>query len=145
MRLPHTAIEQQFRRMVFNIVAMNCDDHTKNVSFLMDRKGNWSLSPAYDITYAYNPNSYWNRQHLMGIIGKFENFTREDLIKTGITEQIKNREQIIEQVCDVVSQWDKYAQTAGVDKSLYTKIGSAHQTHIGLRNIYSTEKKVSRT
>jgi serine/threonine-protein kinase HipA len=91
MRMPHTDFEQQYRRMVFNVVAKNCDDHTKNVSFLMDKKGVWSLSPAYDVSYAYDPLSFWNRRHLMGLNGKFDHFNRADLEKTGIEEGIKNR------------------------------------------------------
>jgi len=130
MRLPYSAIEQQFRRMVFNVVAKNCDDHTKNVSFLMDINGNWSLSPAYDITYAYNPSGYWNRRHLMGINGKFDDFTGKDLEKVGIAEGIRNRNRIIEQICDVVGWWPEYARQAGIDKTLYEKIGAVHETHI---------------
>jgi len=130
MHLPYIATEQQFRRMVFNIVAKNCDDHTKNVSFLMDRTGSWSLSPAYDLTYAYDPSSYWNSRHLMGINGKFENFTQEDFKKIGRETGVKNWNLIVEQICDVVSRWPQYAQSAGVYKSLYEKIGAVHETCI---------------
>ncbi|MDR2916528.1 MAG: type II toxin-antitoxin system HipA family toxin [Tannerella sp.] len=133
LRMPHTTFEQQYRRMVFNVVAKNCDDHTKNVSFLMDKKGNWSLSPAYDVSYAYNPLSFWNKRHLMGINGKFDNFTRKDLEKIGIEEGIKNRNEIIEQVCEVVSRWPEYAKSTGVDKSIYERIGSVHETHINMK------------
>ena len=133
LRLPHSAIEQQYRRMVFNVVAKNCDDHTKNVSFLMDKKGNWQLSPAYDMSYAYDPAGFWNRRHFMGINGKFENFTMTDLEKVGVAEGIKNRKRIIEQICDVINRWPEYAQSAGVEKSLYQKIGVVHETHIGMR------------
>ena len=130
IHLPHTDMEQQFRRMVFNVVAKNCDDHTKNVSFLMDKTGKWSLSPAYDITYAYDPASYWNSRHLMGINGKFDNFIRKDFEKIGRETGVKNWDTILEQVCDVVSHWQEYAESAGVDKSLYEKIGAVHQIHV---------------
>ena len=133
MRLPHSAIEQQYRRMVFNVVAKNCDDHTKNVSFLMDKNGNWSLSPAYDMSYAYAPSGFWNRRHLMGINGKFENFTMDDLEKAGSAEGIRNRKRIIEQICDVVNCWQKYARSVGIEKSLYEKIGAVHETHINMK------------
>ena len=133
MLLPYVATEQQFRRMAFNIVAKNCDDHTKNVSFLMDKTGKWSLSPAYDVSYAYDPASYWNPRHLMGINGKFENFTREDFEKIGRETGVKNWAVIVEQVCDVVSRWPEYAQSAGVDKSLYEKIGAVHETHVNMK------------
>jgi serine/threonine-protein kinase HipA len=130
MHLPYTATEQQFRRMVFNVVAKNCDDHTKNISFLMDKTGNWSLSPAYDLTYAYDPLSYWNTQHLMGINGKFENFTKKDFEKIGRETGVKNWNLIVEQVCDVVSRWPEYARSVGVDQALYEKIGAVHETRI---------------
>ena len=127
MRLPHAAIEQQYRRMVFNVMAKNCDDHPKNVSFLMDRNGNWSLSPAYDVSYAYDPSGFWNKRHLMGINGKFENFTKQDFEKVGIAEGIKKRKEIIEQIGEVVSRWPAYAQIAGVNKNLITSIGVVHE------------------
>ena len=130
LHLPYAATEQQFRRMVFNVVAKNCDDHTKNVSFLMDKTGSWSLSPAYDLTYAYDPSSYWNAQHLMGINGKFEDFTKKDFEKIGRETGVKNWNSIVEQVCDFVSRWPEYAKSAGVDKSLYKKIGAVHKTSI---------------
>ena len=135
IHLPYSATEQQFRRMVFNVVAKNCDDHTKNVSFLMDKTGKWSLSPAYDVTYAYDPFSYWNPRHLMGINGKFENFTRKDFEKIGKETGVKNWGAILEQVCDVVSRWPEYAQSAGVEKPLYQKIGAVHQTHMNMNVI----------
>ena len=126
MLLPHKDTEQQFRRMVFNVVAKNCDDHTKNVSFLMDKTGKWSLSPAYDLTYAYDPASYWNPRHLMGINGKFENFTLKDFEKIGRETGVKNCKSILEQVCYIVSRWPVYAKSAGVNKFLYKKIGDVH-------------------
>jgi len=137
LHLPYPTVEQQFRRMVFNVVAKNCDDHTKNVSFLMDKNGNWSLSPAYDLTYAYDPYSYWNRRHLMGFRGKFENFTRDDIEKVGISQGIKSRDLIIEQVCDVVSRWDEYARATGVDKTICKNIGAVHQTQVGCKRYKS--------
>ena len=121
--------------MVFNVVAKNCDDHTKNVSFLMDKKGNWSLSPAYDVSYAYAPQGNWNKRHLMGVNGKFENFTRQDFEKIGADEGIKKRNEIIEKVCDVVNRWPEYARLAGVPKSLYSKIGAVHEIHINQNTV----------
>ena len=78
LRLPMHAREQQFRRMIFNIVARNQDDHVKNIAFLMDKAGAWSLSPAFDVTYAYNPTGPWTSRHQMTINGKTDDFTRED-------------------------------------------------------------------
>ena len=134
IHLPYSATEQQFRRMVFNVVAKNCDDHTKNVSFLMDKTGKWSLSPAYDVTYAYDPFSYWNPRHLMGINGKFDNFTKKDFEKIGREAGVKNWNTVLEQVCDVVSCWTEYAKTAGVEKSLYEKIGAVHEMHLNMKS-----------
>ena len=128
MRLPFSATQQQFRRMVFNIVAKNCDDHTKNVSFLMDRNGRWALSPAYDVTYAFDPASYWNKRHLMGINGKFENFTLKDFEKIARETGVKKWKTILEEICDVVSRWHEYAKSTGVKKSMYKKIGAVHET-----------------
>ena len=130
MHLPYADTEQQFRRMVFNVVARNCDDHTKNISFLMNKNGKWSLSPAYDVTYAYDPASYWNPRHLMGINGKFENYAKKDFEKVGKETGVKNWNSILEQVCDVVSRWPEYAKSAEVDKSLYEKIGAVHQIYV---------------
>src|SRR3546814_3756741 len=73
----HTEI---FRRMAFNVMARNCDDHTKNHAFLLREGGRWELAPAYDVTHAYNPNGEWTYQHLMGVNGKFDDITRDDLM-----------------------------------------------------------------
>ena len=83
LRLPYKAAEQQFRRMVFNVVARNQDDHTKNISFLMNKSGEWRLSPAYDVIYSYNPSGRWTSMHQMSINGKRDNFTRDDLNAVG--------------------------------------------------------------
>jgi len=135
MHLSYSATEQQFRRMVFNVVAKNCDDHTKNISFLMDKTGEWSLSPAYDLCYAYDPLSYWNPRHLMGINGKFEDFARKDFEKIAKETGIKNWSTIIEQVCDVVDRWPEYAQSSGIEKSLYEKIGAVHETRLNRKTM----------
>jgi serine/threonine-protein kinase HipA len=127
LKLPYTAIEQQFRRMVFNVVAKNCDDHTKNISFLMNKEGQWSLAPAYDVSYAYDPTGEWNSCHLLSVNGKFENFTLSDLEKVGQEQSLKDGKHIIAQICDVVSHWPEYAKAAGVDKSLYKSIAKVHE------------------
>ena len=76
--LPMQAIEEQFRRMVFNIVARNQDDHVKNIAFLMDKAGEWSLAPAFDMTYSYNPSGAWTARHQMTLNGKRDDFDLED-------------------------------------------------------------------
>ncbi len=114
LNLNQDEIEQLFMRMFFNVTARNQDDHVKNISFLMDKKGRWSLAPAYDITYAYIPDSIWTGKHQMSINGKTENFTKQDIIDCGRHMNISNAKikNIIEKVETSVSNWDKYARQA---------------------------------
>ena len=109
-------IQQFFRRMVFNVLAINQDDHVKNISFLMDRDGKWSLSPAYDLTFSYNPNNKWLRQHQMSINNKLNNITIDDLLEAGNNMEIKKSIclNIIEEVRKVVNSFETYAIKAGV-------------------------------
>ncbi len=109
LRLSYQEAEQMFRRMVFNVVARNQDDHTKNISFLMDQQGVWSLSPAYDISWAYNPMGDWTAQHQMSINNKWTDITRDDLIAVAHAMHIKRPLEIIEQVKEAVSQWPTLA------------------------------------
>jgi serine/threonine-protein kinase HipA len=108
--------EQQFRRMLFNVVARNQDDHVKNIAFLMDKAGVWSLSPAFDITYAYNPAGAWTNRHQMTIHGKTDNFTLEDFKAVAQVAGLKRgrSEAILAKVLDAVKGWPRYAKTAGV-------------------------------
>ncbi|MFW6084049.1 MAG: type II toxin-antitoxin system HipA family toxin [Gemmatimonadota bacterium] len=111
------AIEQQVRRMVFNVVARNQDDHVKNIAFLMDRAGNWTLSPAFDVTYAYNPSGEWTSRHQMTINGKRDGFTLADFEAVGRSASMKRGcwETIYEQVRDAARRWPEFAAEAGVD------------------------------
>jgi serine/threonine-protein kinase HipA len=110
------ATEQLFRRMAFNIVARNQDDHVKNIAFLMDRRGRWSLSPAYDVIYAYNPSGGWTRRHQMSMNGKREDFTRADFMACADTAAMSRRHAsaILVEVSDAVAMWPTFAQEAGV-------------------------------
>ncbi|MGL5631314.1 MAG: type II toxin-antitoxin system HipA family toxin, partial [Azovibrio sp.] len=83
LNLSENALAEGYRRMVFNVLAANCDDHTKNLSFLMSPTGHWQLTPAYDVTHAYNPKGEWTYQHLMSVNGKFRNITQQDLESVG--------------------------------------------------------------
>jgi len=114
--LPMDTIEQQFRRMVFNIVIRNQDDHVKNIAFLMNKQGQWSLSPAYDITYSFNPVGAWTARHQMTMNAKREHFTMEDFKKCAQTAGMKRgREKVIvDDVLQVVSKWLDYAQQVGM-------------------------------
>lgn len=109
LRLPYNQAEEMYRRMVFNVVARNQDDHTKNISFLMNRTGKWSLSPAYDVSWAYNPQGDWTSKHQMSINNKWDDITREDLVTVAQNMNIKRHNEIIEQVTDAVSHWRKLA------------------------------------
>jgi serine/threonine-protein kinase HipA len=113
------AREQQFRRMIFNVVGRNQDDHVKNIAFLMDKAGAWSLSPAFDVTYAYNPTGLWTSRHQMTINGKTDDFTREDFKTVAQVAGLKRgkHEAILAEVMDTVGEWPSYANTAGVSGS----------------------------
>lgn len=109
MRLPYIQAEEMFRRMVFNVVARNQDDHTKNISFLMGKDGVWRLSPAYDISWSYNPEGLWTSQHQMSINNKWTDITMDDLMTVASTMNIKRPREIIEKIIDVVAHWKDYA------------------------------------
>ncbi len=119
--LNYNEMEQFFRRMVFNVVARNHDDHTKNHSFLMDSSGSWKLAPAYDLCYSYSPTGKWTAVHQMSINGKQDEFTRNDLSLVGKMMDIKNADSIIGEIVDTISQWSKYAKECGV-RSEHTAI-----------------------
>ncbi len=121
--------EQQFRRMAFNVVARNQDDHVKNIAFLMDREARWSLAPAFDVTYAYNPNGSWTGQHQMSLNGKRDAFTVEDFRACAKLASLKGRstERILGEVHDAVSQWPRFAQAAAVDEHQTEQIARAHR------------------
>jgi len=125
--LPMAAIEEQFRRMVFNIVARNQDDHVKNIAFLMDRSGNWSLSPAFDMTYSYQPGGKWTSSHQMTMNGKRGEFTLEDFKACAKSASMKRgrAETIIDEVRNVVAQWRDYAEESHVNPEQRDKIERA--------------------
>jgi serine/threonine-protein kinase HipA len=129
LRLPYKDTEQLYRRMVFNVVARNQDDHTKNISFLMDENGKWSLAPAYDVIYSYNPEGEWTSRHQMSINGKRENFLKEDLSQVGKEMSIKSYNKIINEIVEVVSNWPTFAKAkdVGIDDSKIKSIGSTHR------------------
>ena len=114
MQLPYIQQEEFYRRMVFNVIARNHDDHTKNHSFLMDNNGRWSLAPAYDVCYSYNPYGRWTNRHQMSVNGKRDGFTRGDLLTVAERMGIKRGKEIIEKVIDTISDWGRFAAEAGV-------------------------------
>lgn len=116
--LPYPQAEQLYRRMVFNVMSRNCDDHTKNFSFIMENTGKWSLSPAYDVCHAYRPGSEWVSQHGLSVNGKRKDITKSDLMSVAKQMNVKKADKIITQISDVVGRWSKYAEQVSVDKKL---------------------------
>lgn len=119
----HTT-EEQFRRMVFNVVARNQDDHVKNIAFLMDKAGNWSLAPAFDMTYSYNPSGAWTASHQMTLNGKRDDFVLDDFVACAKSASMKRgrAEAIVKEVQETVSRWRSYAEEAGVPTDYRDKI-----------------------
>lgn len=122
--MPATATEELYRRMVFNVIARNQDDHVKNIAFLMNRRGQWSLAPAYDMTYSYQPSGRWTHRHQMTINGKQDDFTPDDFKQCGQAATLKRGKyrSIFRDVSQVVSRWSDYADDAGVDPIQRDKI-----------------------
>jgi serine/threonine-protein kinase HipA len=116
LALPLRSVEQQFRRMLFNVVARNQDDHVKNIAFLMDKSGSWSLSPAFDVTYACNPQGAWTARHQMSINGQTEDFTHEDFRACAGVAGLKRGAdtEILAEVTAVAADWPRYARAADV-------------------------------
>lgn len=122
LRLPYSQAQEMYRRLVFNVVIRNQDDHTKNISFLMDRQGKWTLSPAYDMGFAYNPNGGWTAQHQMSINGKFDDITRQDLLEFAKRNNIKEATEIIDRITEVSSRWPLLAMECGVPQPMIDAI-----------------------
>jgi len=125
--LPMFAVEEQFRRMVFNVLARNQDDHVKNIAFLMDKQGQWSLSPAFDVIYAYNPSGDWTGSHQMTVNGKREGFSLADFeaVARGASMKRGRATAIHDEVRAAVSGWIEFAGLAGVDERRAGEIQNA--------------------
>jgi serine/threonine-protein kinase HipA len=130
--MPMVTIEEQFRRMAFNIIGRNQDDHVKNIAFLMDKSGNWSLSPAFDMTYSYNPQGDWTSRHQMSLNGKRDDFTIEDFKACAKNASMKRgrAEEIVRQVQEAVLQWKYFADESGVPLEVAEGIARTHRTAI---------------
>lgn len=127
LRLTYPETEEFYRRMVFNVVARNQDDHTKNTSFLMNCNGEWRLSPAYDMSWAYNPNGGWTGTHQMSINNKWDNITRDDLLQVAYEMNIKHAKTIIDQVVEAVSLWPILAREhSEINPQIIDYIESTH-------------------
>lgn len=114
--------EQMFRRMVFNVIAKNCDDHTKNFSFLLRHGGNWELSPAYDLCHSFRPGSEWVSQHALSVNGKRDQITKKDLLVIGESIQLYNASDIVDEINNIVIKWKWFAEEVKVKPSLVDKI-----------------------
>ena len=130
MKLSKKEQLQLYRRMVFNVMARNQDDHTKNIAFLMDREGEWSLSPAFDMTYSHNPAGEWTDRHQMTVNGKRDLFTKEDLLAVAASSDLKGTEQVIQEVLNAVEQWPDFAKQAGLDNKQIENITKQHRAYI---------------
>ena len=113
---------QQYRRMVFNVLAENVDDHTKNFSFVMYPNGEWHISPAYDIVFSSDPDSHFYRNHELTVLGKRKNITKQDLILFAQRQDIRKASTIIEEVEEVVMNFKAYAEKTGIDECWTRKI-----------------------
>jgi serine/threonine-protein kinase HipA len=135
LELPMEALEEQFRRMTFNIIARNQDDHVKNIAFLMDKAGLWSLAPAFDVIYSYNPDGNWTATHQMTMNGKQDGFTLADFRACAKTAAMKRgrAEALIEEVRSAVAKWPDYAEQAQVARHWQKQIQRSHRLELPQR------------
>jgi serine/threonine-protein kinase HipA len=129
LNLPMAALEEQFRRVAFNLVARNQDDHVKNIAFLMDKLGHWTLAPAFDVTYSFNPSGAWTATHQMTLNGKRDDFTMADFEACAKSASMKRGRAatIIEEVSAAVARWPEFAETAKVGAEWRDKIQKTHR------------------
>jgi serine/threonine-protein kinase HipA len=126
LNLPHDAYVEVFRRMVFNIMGRNCDDHSKNFSFLLKEGDDWELAPAYDVTFAHNPKGEWTNQHLMSVNGKYNNFTANDIFEAANRFGVGEVKQLIIQVREAIQSWPIFAKKAGLNNKEINQIKKLH-------------------
>lgn len=126
LKLSYAEAEQMFRRMVFNVIARNCDDHTKNFAFRLKRDSAWELAPAYDLCHAYKPNHQWVSQHALSINGKRKDITKNDLLLIGKSIRCKQANAIIDEIESIIMNWNMFANEVGVSaqlrEAIYTTI-----------------------
>jgi serine/threonine-protein kinase HipA len=132
LALPIEDIEQQVRRTFFNILARNHDDHVKNIAFLMDKRGQWRLSPAFDVSYSYNPSGAWTSRHQMSLNGKRDDFAKEDLLTFALTAGMKRAKamSLLTDVTHSVQNWQRHAKKAGVPSRDIKRIQRALRLHL---------------
>lgn len=118
-------VAQAYRRMVFNVLAVNHDDHTKNFAFLRAPEGGWRLAPAFDVTYAYRRDSKWTSRHLMGVNGKYDGITEDDLFAVGERHDVPGWRRIVSEVRHAVAEWPAFAAAGGVTERATERIAAA--------------------
>jgi serine/threonine-protein kinase HipA len=130
--LPMAATEEQFRRMLFNVVARNQDDHVKNIAFLMNKDGAWSLAPAFDVTYSYNPSGSWTATHQMTINGRRDGFLKADIRALGKSAGLKQGRAgaLLAEVTAAVKRWPEFAAQADLADDVVGKIQNAHRLNV---------------
>ena len=126
LSLGHAATLEAFRRMVFNVMGRNCDDHTKNFSFLLREGSHWELAPAYDISFAHNPHGEWTSQHLMSVNGKYKDFTVDDMLAVADRFGIGEATRVIDEIRKAIKAWPFFAKKAGVHPKEIKRIGNLH-------------------
>ena len=124
LNLGDEAVSQAFRRMAYNVMVRNCDDHTKNFAFLLKQGRSWELAPAYDVTHAFNPKGEWTYQHLMSVNGKFQGITRDDLLADADRFGVRKPKEILAEVRAALEHWLEFALQAGMETSLRNRVAS---------------------
>ena len=127
LRVGYSASEEAFRRTAFNVMTANCDDHVKNVSFLLRQQGAWELAPAYDLTFAYNPKGEWTHQHLTSVNAKFVDITRDDLLSVADRFGIGTAPRVLKEVAEAVSAWPVHAESAKLPSKETHRIRGHHR------------------
>ncbi|MGC1449592.1 MAG: type II toxin-antitoxin system HipA family toxin [Candidatus Sulfotelmatobacter sp.] len=127
LKLAEPAMEQAFLRMCFNVMARNCDDHTKNFAFLLKEGQDWELAPAYDVTHAYNPKGEWTYQHLMSVNGKFNHITRDDLLQEADRFGVRRPKDILIDVGTALDNWPTFAREAGLSAPTSDRVAADFQ------------------
>ena len=130
LNLGHTAMQELYRRMVFNVMARNQDDHTRNIAFLMDKSGKWMIAPAFDITWNHRPDSPWVSRHQMRLNGKTDGFTKDDLLAVSDQYGIKGAKEILERVHESVSRWPDFAKDMNVPLEMIKGIAHTHRLNL---------------
>jgi serine/threonine-protein kinase HipA len=124
LKLGDDALDQAFRRMCFNVMARNCDDHTKNFAFLLKQGASWELAPAYDVTHAHNPKGEWTYQHLMSVNGKFSDITRDDFLEEGDRFMVRRPKDLVSDLRDAIENWPAHAKEAGLRESTRDRVAA---------------------